>query len=373
MSDRTRTAVAAGDGLVMRAEDVLVVILGSDNAKAEVVRTVVAQHAAGDLMRELALLVMHEDGLPPFGVAMGPLADATLFLHGDIEFLALIDGATMSGRGVGGREWTERSLPGPAAWIGLGAPSVTPPPAAEFWDLGGGTVPGRGAWLIANAVSAPAAAAPAPAAPPAPAESASTTPAELPPSVVLVDLSVGEPERPPLPPTPSVPLGADDDDEPEVLVKGIRCPDGHHNNPRASYCVICGRRMGVSQSLVLVDGPRPPLGVLLLDDGSTVPVRSDMVLGRSPEQSPLVTSGDARAIALSDSTQSISRIHLHVHLDEWEVLVSDLGSSNGSFAWDDATHSWQRLDPGVAITLENRHRLRLGEREVLYSQHHTKD
>lgn len=363
MSERARTAVAPGDGLVMRDEDVLVVVLGSDHAKADVVRTAVAQHAAGDLLRELALLVMHEDGLPPFGVVMGPLADATLFLHGDIEFAALIDGATMSGRGVGGREWTERSLPGPASWIGLGAPSMAPPPAAAFWDLGGGTVPGAGAWLVA----ATAAAAPAPAA------AASPTQEELPPSVVLVDLGGGDPDRAPLPPTPSAPVGADADDEPEVLVKGIRCPDGHHNNPRASYCVICGRRMGVSQSLVLVDGPRPPLGVLLLDDGSTIPVRSDMVIGRSPEHSPLVTSGAARAITVSDATQSVSRIHLHVHLDEWDVIVSDLGSSNGSFAWDEATHSWQRLDPGVAITLENRHRLRLGEREVLYSQHHTKD
>ncbi|MFM9134351.1 MAG: FHA domain-containing protein [bacterium] len=370
MSASTRTAVAAGDGLVMRTEDVLLVALGSDTAKADVVRAVVAHHVAGDLMRELALLVMHEDGLPSFGVAMGPLEDAILFLYGDIEFAALVGGAMMSGRGVAGREWTERSLPGPAAWIALGA-SATRPPEQEFWDLRGGTVPGGGAWLVASPV--PATAAAPSAAGPAPAEPASPTPQELPPSVVLVDLGGGEPARAPLPPTPVAAPLPDADDEPEVIVKGIRCPDGHHNNPRASYCVICGRRMGVSQSLVLVDGPRPPLGVLLLDDGSTIPVRSDMVIGRSPEQSPLVTSGEARAIALSDTTQSISRIHLHVHLDEWEVLVKDLGSSNGSFTWDDATQSWQRIDPGVALTLDNRHRLRLGEREVLYSQHHTKD
>ena len=367
MSERTRTAVATGDGLVMRAEDVLGVVLDPDNAKIDIVRAVIARYAAGDLMRELALLVMHEDGLPPFGVVVGPLADATLFLHGDIEFAALIDGATMSGRGVGGREWTERSLPGPASWIGLGAPPVTTPPEAAFWDLAGGTVPGGGAWIVAAFPAAAVVSAP----PSTTAES--STPQELPASVILVDLGESEPDRAPLPPTPSAPAGADAEEEQEVLVKGIRCPDGHHNNPRASYCVICGRRMGVSQSLVLVDGPRPPLGVLLLDDGSTIPVRSDMVIGRSPEHSPLVTSGDARAITLSDATQSVSRIHLHVKLDEWDVMVSDLGSSNGSFAWEEATHSWQRLDPGVAITLENRHRLRLGEREVLYSQHHTKD
>lgn len=361
MSGSLRVAVIPGEGVVSRGEDVLAVILGGDG---DLIRATVAAYAGPDLTRELALLVLHEESLPAFGVAIGSLDDVTVFLHGDIEFVALVEGMTVSGRGVRGHEWTERSLPGAASWLGLGA-EVTAPPEKEYWDLRGGTVPGAGAWLIgseARAVPEPRPPTPPPAA------------VALPASVVLVDLGDAQacPAREPLPPVSALSAAASGDED-EVLVKGVRCPDDHHNNPRASYCVICGRRMGVSQSLVLVDGPRPPLGVLLLDDGSTIPVRADMVLGRSPDLSPLVTGGEARAVTIADTSQSISRVHLRVHLDEWDVVVSDLGSSNGTYAWDESSQSWQRLEPEIALTLDNRHRLRLGEREILFSQHHTRD
>ncbi len=368
MSGALRVAVAPGHGVVVRDHDVLAVILGTEADAGSRVRATLAGHAGADLMRELALLVLHEDDLPSFGVAIGSLEDVTVFLHGEIDFVALVDGMTVSGSGESGHEWTERSLPGPAAWLGLGSGTGTPP-SADFWDLRGGAVPGGGAWLIGSTSPASASAASAPAAPPP----------DLPPSVVLVDLSDAQPPavRSPLPPVSGAPGAVhparSDDDEDVVLVKGIRCPEGHHNNPRASYCVICGRRMGVSRSLVLVDGPRPPLGVLLLDDGATIPVRTDMVLGRAPDQSALVTGGNARPVAIADNSQSVSRVHLHVRLDEWDVVVSDLGSSNGTFAWDETSQSWKRLDPEAPLTLDNRQRLRLGEREVLFSQHHTRD
>ena len=59
---------------------------------------------------------------------------------------------------------------------------------------------------------------------------------------------------------------------------------------------------------------------------------------------------------------SVSRRHAEIHLDGWFVSIVDLGSTNGSFTWDDPTQSWQRipmndevsLAPGVAVALGRR-------------------
>ena len=192
---------------------------------------------------------------------------------------------------------------------------------------------------------------------------------------MLVDLTAAEATiapRAPLPQAEPVALVEDDpdDDGPVVIVRGVRCPDDHHNNPDASYCSLCGRRMGVSRSLVLVDGPRPPLGVLIVDDGATIPVRSDMVIGRSPGDHALVADGHARAVTIDDSAKSISRAHVHVRLDQWDVVLDDLGSSNGTFVWDEQASAWIALTPGEPRVIEGRQRIRMGDREMHFAPHH---
>ena len=356
-----RVTVTPGDGLVMARDQVLLVVLSpSTDAEGTTKILDLARAAPGEeLLRELSRLVMHAEALPAFATLTGTLESATLLLHGDVEFVAWVEGMPVSGRGGGPREWVERTLPGVAEWIGIGR-SVGEPPDTAWFDLEEGTTPGEAAWLIGQGTP-----------PPPPPESA-----------VLVDFTDTGPteERSPLPPaaTQVAERGGSADPtatqdappEHEVIVRGVRCPDDHHNNPLASYCSTCGRRMGVSRSLILVDGPRPPLGVLILDDGATVPVRCDMVLGRSPLEHPLVVSGDADGVEIADAAQSISRVHLLVHLDEWDVFVTDLGSSNGTFAWDEESQTWQALEPQISARVEGRQRLRLGDREMLFAQHH---
>lgn len=383
-----RNAVAAGDGLVMVREGVVLVVLepGAQAASTESILRAAQGHQGDDLMREIARLIMHDDNSPSLGVIVGSLESATVLLHGEICFAAEVDGMTIGGEGVGGHEWVERSLPGAAAWIGVGALPDAPPEGA-WWDLRDGTTQGNTVWIIgapAHEVTAPPEQpAATPAETPAPPPAAAPAP---PPQVQLVDLQAAEPPapRPPLPPAsashtiiPQSPQQAaestSNDDAPEAMVRGVQCPEGHHNNPRASYCSTCGRRMGVSHSMILVDGPRPPLGVLILDDGTSIPVVRDMVLGRDPSQHPLVKDGLAQGVPIIDSAQSISRAHLHVKLDEWELYVVDLDSSNGTFAYEEDAGSWRTLKPGDPYLLEGRDRVRLGDREVLFAQHHVRE
>ena len=128
--------------------------------------------------------------------------------------------------------------------------------------------------------------------------------------------------------------------------------------------------MGVSRSLILVDGPRPPLGVLIIDDGATIQVKGDMVIGRSPAEHERVTAGSAKPVTIEDTTKSISRVHAAITLEDWDVRMEDLGSSNGTYLWDEETASWTRLEPGEPRTLDGRQRIRLGDREVLFAPHH---
>ena len=68
----------------------------------------------------------------------------------------------------------------------------------------------------------------------------------------------------------------------------------------------------------------------MLDDGTTFAVDYDYVIGREPEYSELVQTGRARPLVLEDSTLRLSRKHAHILLREWEVLVEDAHSANGT-------------------------------------------
>jgi len=76
-------------------------------------------------------------------------------------------------------------------------------------------------------------------------------------------------------------------------VRGVLCKNGHFNDPQLNYCSVCGISMA-QQTLVEVSGPRPPLGLLLFDDGSTFRLDSDYLVGRAPRQDPDVVAGIER-------------------------------------------------------------------------------
>lgn len=94
------------------------------------------------------------------------------------------------------------------------------------------------------------------------------------------------------------------------LVDGILCPERHFNHPRARYCAICGtslREGGHGR----VRAPRPPLGILIADDGTTRVVDGDIAV--VPEQ-------DALRLELVDGDAPVS-CPLLIRLREWQCVA----------------------------------------------------
>jgi len=153
-------------------------------------------------------------------------------------------------------------------------------------------------------------------------------------------------------------------------VLGIRCPVDHHNHPDAEYCSSCGRRMGVNATAVLVVGPRPPVGLFLTDDGTAIPIAGDLLLGREPDTHDDVAHGRRQGVVLPDETAVVSRHHLAVSLDGWNVVVTDLASANGTVLWSARTGLEYRLDPDEGVVLESGDRVDLGSVALRLSLHH---
>ncbi|MDH2430677.1 FHA domain-containing protein [Sphaerisporangium sp. TRM90804] len=113
------------------------------------------------------------------------------------------------------------------------------------------------------------------------------------------------------------------------MVYGVDCGNDHFNDPRVPYCAVCGVVLA-QRSLVPYKGERPALGTLMLDDGTSLDLDADYLLGRDPDRAPEVTSGEARPARVTSPDGSVSRRHLRVRLEGWDVNLIDLGSVNGT-------------------------------------------
>ena len=106
-----------------------------------------------------------------------------------------------------------------------------------------------------------------------------------------------------------------------------------------------------------------PLAIIV-DDGQRIEVNAPFVLGRAPEQ----THSDARAVAIADSTPSLSRTHLRVAPADGDAMwVEDTFSANGTRlqAPDGTT---QRLPRGERVKVSLGTVLLLGERKLSVSR-----
>ena len=151
------------------------------------------------------------------------------------------------------------------------------------------------------------------------------------------------------------------------IVLGVYCKNGHFGDPNARSCAVCGvsrNRRGV----VPQPGPRPPLGVLVLDDGSAVELNADCVVGREPALDPSVVAGEARPLCIND--EAVSRVHARVHLDGWRVFLMDLGSVNGTRIRPPGKRSDQALQPNVPVPLQSGTRVFVGTQGFRYESHH---
>ncbi len=147
------------------------------------------------------------------------------------------------------------------------------------------------------------------------------------------------------------------------------CSRGHFNNPESLYCSVCG--IGLLQRTRLpVQGVRPPLGYLVLDDGATYILDRDYVVGREPERDELVTAGTAAPLALPSDDAQVSRCHACVLLEGWNVSVIDRRSANGTFVSPPKVETWTRVSYDTPLQLAHGTRIKVGTRTLVFESHH---
>jgi hypothetical protein len=116
----------------------------------------------------------------------------------------------------------------------------------------------------------------------------------------------------------------------EPLIEAVRCSNGHVNAPGATVCRVCRTPLaGARIELV----PEPLIARLRAADGTLVDLDRALLLGRAPsEQRSTVPL--PRLVTLASPAQDISRTHLQVVPENWQVVVTDLNSTNGTFVTD---------------------------------------
>ena len=136
------------------------------------------------------------------------------------------------------------------------------------------------------------------------------------------------------------------------LVRARKCPAGHLSSDYAVYCRVCEVPLPEQVAAML---PVPVLGLLRLSNGDTISLDRNVVMGRDP-------SGDRGGVNLvqvgRENDTEISRTHVEIRPSNWDVLVRDLGSMNGTSISRPgcppeklAPHIDEILYPGTRVTL----------------------
>ncbi|TQM14424.1 FHA domain-containing protein [Pseudonocardia kunmingensis] len=181
----------------------------------------------------------------------------------------------------------------------------------------------------------------------------------------ILGVAPGEAERPALDDGPVTGGLAVDARQDEQQVHGYLCARGHLNDPRAQFCGLCGVPME-EQSGPPTLGARPPLGLLVFDDGATYTVDAEYLMGRMPEADDRVTSGSLRPLALEDTSGAVSRVHAQIVVDGWDALIVDAGSRNGTFVSPPGEQVWTQLPAGETHRLVPGTRVRIGGRSFQF-------
>jgi hypothetical protein len=170
------------------------------------------------------------------------------------------------------------------------------------------------------------------------------------------------PPPPPIPPpppatapTPSMPVFAPSPVDPMIMA--VECPYGHSNPPEAGSCRVCGTAIQ-PQAPRLVG--RPVLAVLVANDGGSAELDRAVLVGRAPDPSKS-SFRDPRLLTVQSPGHDISRTHVQVAPDGWQIVVTDLQSTNGTTLVRPGGYDQQRLTPGEPVPVQLGSVLELGD------------
>jgi hypothetical protein len=135
---------------------------------------------------------------------------------------------------------------------------------------------------------------------------------------------------------------------PPGSVLAVLCPVGHPNAPHTLACRLCGQLIGQPEPVPV---PRPVLARIRLTTGEVVDVDRPVVIGRAPYASRVAASDLPRLVTVPSPNQDISRAHAQIRATDWQLVVSDLHSTNGTTVRPPG-RAPQRLHPGQEMVVE---------------------
>jgi hypothetical protein len=125
----------------------------------------------------------------------------------------------------------------------------------------------------------------------------------------------------------------------------VLCPNGHASPPSATSCRVCGSPVGTQ-------GPQfvahPIVAVLRASDGSSAELDRPVLIGRAPSADRSI-GGAARLMTVPSPNHDISRTHLEVAPDDWQIVVTDLNSTNGTILVRPGGGDPQQLPQGEPV------------------------
>ncbi len=130
-------------------------------------------------------------------------------------------------------------------------------------------------------------------------------------------------------------------------VLAVSCPLGHLTPPASPQCRVCHQRVAPQEPRRV---ERPILGGLRLPTGEVVPLDRGVVLGRKP--APADGSTDwPHLVHLPKDHSFVSRQHLEIELEGWDVVARDLDSRGGTTIAPPGREP-ERMRPRDAYVLE---------------------
>ena len=145
------------------------------------------------------------------------------------------------------------------------------------------------------------------------------------------------------------------------VVEGASCSHGHFSHPGLRYCMTCGISLiPLADKLGL--GQRPPLGILILEDGTTHVLDREIRLTQ-PEGSPDLVAGPADEIPIASALAEI-------RLNGWQPEVS---SDNSRIVLTLPGGGQRQIIPGGSAPLVPGAEFTIGRHQVRYESPYSAD
>ena len=373
-----RATYTPGDWVVLSGPTSLVVLEPPTHEWASLINTLWEEVVASSSITDLAARLAHFkiDDLPSLAAFFWTDDGMRSLIRGDISVIDLATGKVVAD-GEGIQTWSEVGLAGvdhirvdlpfegdatllelPLVVGAVGASSVTldaselaqvSSPQAEP-ELEAATPAERTAELSASEIAALANAETELMAPPFPVESGADPQAGAPQQLeAAVVPQLGSPDalvaRAMEPNSEDSPADIDPQDS---AILAVFCANGHVSPPSATSCRVCGGPVGTQ-------GPQfvayPVLAVLRASDGSSAQLDRPVLIGRAPS----TDRSDNRAprlMTVPSPNHDISRTHLEVAPDGWQIVATDLNSTNGTILIRPGGVDRQQLAAGEPVPVQ---------------------